>query len=267
MKKIYLIAVVVALVTGVATYIFANELKTSKIVTGVDDATVLIALADIDENTILTESMFQSVKLPVTAVSPSTVSDTKFLCNILLGKAPFLSFIPDQFAHFCLMLGKIIPIGQKTDKGKLSYQLKKGMYAYSVGIGIENGVSYFIKENDKVNIYDVRSPSAQPLLENVRVLKISDYPANIQQNAGVEITSYPVMTLELTKEQIAKMMTVDTSSQNDALFRAVLVSHIEAYGLDDDIANADVPENQRPEPQTNYGMGELTPAPPTTESE
>ena len=259
MKKIYLIAVVVALVTGVATYFFANELKTSKIVTGVDDATVLIALADIDENTILTESMFQSVKLPVTAVSPGTVSDAKDIIGYM---ATSKILKGEQ-----LMLGKIIPIGQKTDKGKLSYQLEKGMYAYSVGIGIENGVSYFIKENDKVNIYDVHNPSAQPLLENVRVLKISDYPANIQQSAGVEITSYLVMTLELSKEQIAKMMTVDTPSQDDGLFRAVLVSHIEAYGLDDDIANAGVPENQRPEPQTNYGMGELTPTPPTTESE
>ena len=48
MKKIYLIAVVIALAAGLATYFFANELKTSKIVTGVDEATVLNALQDIE---------------------------------------------------------------------------------------------------------------------------------------------------------------------------------------------------------------------------
>lgn len=258
MKKIYLIAVVIALVTGVATYFFANELKTSKIVTGVDEATVLIALADIDENTILTESMFQSVKMPVTAVSFGTVSDTKDVIGYM------------ATSKICkgeqLMIAKIIPVGQETAEGKLSYQLEKGMYAYSVSIGIENGVSYFIKENDKVNIYDVRSPSAQPLLENVRVLKISDYPSNIQQDAGTEITSYLVMTLALSKDEISKMMTVDTPAQDDSFFRAVLVSHIEAYGLDDDLANADIPENQNPEPHTNYGMGEITTSPPVTQS-
>ena len=48
MKKIYLIAVVIALAAGVATYFFASELKASKIVTGVDEASVLIALEDIE---------------------------------------------------------------------------------------------------------------------------------------------------------------------------------------------------------------------------
>ena len=54
MKKIYLIAAVIALVAGFATYFFAMELKTSKIVTGVDKATVLVAIQDIKEDTILT---------------------------------------------------------------------------------------------------------------------------------------------------------------------------------------------------------------------
>ena len=75
MKKIYLIAMVIALAAGLATYFFANELKTSKIVTGVNEATVVIALEDIDENTILTADMFQAVKLPQTSVSFGTVAD------------------------------------------------------------------------------------------------------------------------------------------------------------------------------------------------
>lgn len=261
MKKIYLIAVVIALAAGVATYFFANELKTSSIVTGVDEASVLIALEDIEENTILTEEMFQVVKLPVTAVSYSSVSNTKDIIGYMAAGKILKG---EQ-----LMLGKIVPVGKEVDQGKLSYQLEEGMYAYSVSVGIENGVSYFIKENDKVNIYDVTAPS-QPILENVRVIRISDYVSNIQQDTGVEITSFQVLTLELTKEQISKMITVDTPASDpgkgDERFRAVLVSHVEAYGLSDDIKNADIPEDQPPEPHTNYGMGEITPPPPTTQS-
>lgn len=262
MKKIYLIAVVIALAAGVATYFFASELKASKIVTGVDEASVLIALEDIEENTILTEEMFQVVKLPVTAVSYSSISNPKDI----IGYMASVKILKGEQ----LMLGKIVPVGKESDKGRLSFQLDEGMYAYSVCVNIENSVSYFIKENDKVNIYDARTQAAEPLLENVRVIRISDYVSNIQEDTGVEITSFQVFTLELNKEQISKMMTVDTPASDpgkgDEGFRAVLVSHIEAYGLSEDIKNADVPENQVPEPHTNFGMGEIAPPPPTTSS-
>ena len=253
MKKIYLIAMVIALLAGLATYFFANELKTSKIVTGVNEATVLIALEDIDENTILTADMFQTVKLPQTAVSFGTVGEI----NDIIGYMSTDRILRGEQ----LMAGNIIPVGSDKAKGRLSYELADGKYAYSIRVDVENAVSYFIKENDRINIYAQMSPD-KPLLEKVRVLKISDYPSNIQQNAGVEITSFMVMTLELDKKQISKLMTVDTPDANDGRFRAVLVSYAEAYELADDIANADVPEDQPEEPQTNLGMGEITTAPP-----
>ena len=101
--------------------------------------------------------------------------------------------------------------------------------------------------------------SAEPALKNVPVIKLSDYSANIQQDNGTEITSYAVITLALTKEQIPKIMSIGSP-------RVVLVSYVEAYSLADDIAAAGVPEDQPEEPQTNYGMGEITTTPPTTES-
>ena len=251
MKKIYLIAVVIALAAGLATYFFANELKTSKIVTGVDEATVLIALRDIDENTILTEDMFQLVKMPVTAVSYGTVSNT----NDIIGYMAGVKILKGEQ----LMIGKLVPVGKENAKNKLSYQLANGMYAYTISVDIEKGVAYFIKEYDRINIYDKASPSAEPALKNVPVIKLSDYSSNIQQDNGTEITNYAVITLALTKDQIPKLMAISDP-------RVVLVSHVESHSLVNDIANAGVPENQNPEPQTNYGMGEITTAPPTTES-
>lgn len=249
MKKIYLIAAVIALVAGFATYFFAMELKTSKIVTGVDEATVLIAVQDIKEDTVLTKEMFQEIKLPQTAVSFGTVSDVKDIIgymatdNILKGEQ--------------LMARKIARVGDEKADARLSYELANGMYAYTITVEAENSVGFFIKEKDIINIYNRATPAAEPVLSNIPVIRISDYVSNIQEEAGVAITAYSNITLALTKEQIAKIMAIES-------LRVTLVPYVEGYSLVDDIANASVPEDRNDEPQTNYGMGEITTAPPTT---
>ncbi len=250
MKKIYLIAAVIALVAGFATYFFASELKTSKIVTGVDEATVLVAVQDIDKDTILTKEMFQPIKLPQTAVSYGTISSI----NDIIGYMATDEILKGEQ----LMARKIALVGDEKAEGRLSYELGNGMYAYSMTVEIENTISYFLKENDKVNIYNAAAPAAEPVLENVPVIRISNYPANIQQNAGVEITSFAEVTFVLYKEQIPKLMAL-----NGAV-RMVLVPYAEAHELVDDIQNAQVPESRNEVPVTNYGMGEITTAPPTT---
>ncbi len=253
MKKIYLIAAVIALVAGFATYFFASELKTSKIVTGVDEATVLVAVQDIDKDTILTKEMFQPIKLPQTAVSYGTISSI----NDIIGYMATDEILKGEQ----LMARKIALVGDEKAEGRLSYELGNGMYAYSMTVEIENTISYFLKENDKVNIYNAAAPAAEPVLENVPVIRISNYPANIQQNAGVEITSFAEVTFVLSKEQIPKLMAL-----NGAV-RMVLVPYAEAHELVDDIQNAQVPESRNEVPVTNYGMGEITTSPPTTAKE
>lgn len=260
MKKIYLIAAVIALVAGFATYFFASELKTSKIVTGVDEATVLVAVQDIDKDTILTKEMFQPIKLPQTAVSYGTISSI----NDIIGYMATDEILKGEQ----LMARKIALVGDEKAEGRLSYELGNGMYAYTIYVSDENGVGYFIKEDDKVNVYNDNLPSAEPVLKNVPILRIGDYPSNILQDGGTEITSYRIVTLALTKEQIPKMMELENpDSESDKLYRLVLVSYAEAHELVDDIQNAQVPESRNEVPVTNYGMGEITTSPPTTAKE
>lgn len=260
MKKIYLIAVVIALAAGVATYFFANELKTSSIVTGVDDASVVVAIEDIEKDTILTEDMFQVIKLPVTAVSFGTVCNPKDIIGYMTTEK--------IYAGEQLMARKITTVGDGEFKNRLSYELSNGMYGYSIGVSTENAVSHFLKEYDYINIYkkDVIM-SAEPILKNVQVIRISDYTSNVQQEAGVEIMSYSIITLALTKEQIKVLMELEYTGANTSdYFRIVLVSHVESQGIAGDLANAPVPEYRKEEPATNYGMGEITTAPPVTKS-
>lgn len=261
MKKIYLIAVVIALAAGVATYFFANELKTSSIVTGVDDASVVVAIEDIEKNTILTEDMFQVVKLPVTAVSFGTVCNTKDIIGYMTTEK--------IYAGEQLMARKVTEIGNGEPKNHLSYELSNGMYGYSLYVKEENAVSYFLKEYDYVNIYQsAPTASPQPILEKVQVLRISDYNSYVQQEAGTEIMSYTLITLALTKEQIPKLIDLDPADAagSPENFRIVLVSHEEGHGIADDIDKVSIPEDRNKVPQTNYGMGEITTSPPTTKA-
>lgn len=259
MKKIYLIAVVIALATGVATYFFANELKTSSIVTGVNEATVVVAVEDIEKDTILTEDMFQIIKLPVTAVSFGTVSNTKDIIGYMTTEK--------IYAGEQLMARKITTVGDGEPNNRLSYELSNGMYGYSINVSNENAVSHFLREYDYINIYkNDMIPSAEPILKNVQVIRISDYTANVQQEAGVEITSYSTITLALTKAQINVLMGLGGGSNSSDYFRIVLVSHVESHSIAGDIANISVPEDRNEVPVTNYGMGEITTAPPVTKN-
>ncbi len=249
MKKIYLIAAVIALVAGFATYFFAMELKTSKIVTGVNEATVLVAIQDIKEDTVLTKEMFQEIKLPQTAVSFGTVSDI----NDVIGYMAKDRILKGEQ----LMTGRITRVGDERAEGRLSYELANGMYAYTITVEAENSVGFFVKEKDIINIYDRAVPSAEPVLSNIKVIRVSDYVSNVQEDAGVAITAYTTITVALTKEQISKIMAV-------ASLRITLVPYVEGYSLVDDIVKASVPEEQNAEPQTNFGMGEITTSPPET---
>lgn len=251
MKKIYLIAAVIALAAGVATYFFASELKTSKVVTGVDKATVVIAVQDIEKDTVLTEDMFQEKELPVTAVSYGTVCSIKDVVGYMA--------TDKILAGEQLMVRKIALVGDEKADGRLSYQLENGMYAYTISVSIDNAVAYFIKEGDRINVYDDTAVPAELVLENIPVLKISDYPANLLQDGGTEITSYAVVTVSLTKEQIVKMLELDVTDDTpqQSAFRIVLVSYAEGHGIADELNAVSVPEERNAVPQTNYGMGKI----------
>lgn len=250
MKKIYLIAAVIALAAGVATYFFASELKASKIVTGVDKATVVVAVQDIEKDTVLTEDMFQQIDLPVTAVSYGTVCNT----NDVVGYMATDRILAGEQ----LMVRKIALVGDEKSDGRLSYQLENGMYAYTISVAIDNAVAYFIKEDDRINVYDDAVVPATLVLENVPVLRIGDYPVNVLQDSGTEIQSYTVVTVALTKEQIVKMLEIDVTDDqpNQSRFRIVLVSYAEGHGIADELSAVTVSE-ERSEPKTNYGMGQI----------
>ena len=150
MKKIYLIAAIIALAAGVATYFFASELKkdtAAEATTVVEEATVLIAIEDIPQNTILRAEMFEERKLPKDAVIYGTVCDIEEVIGLMSTEKILQG---EQ-----LMARKVGVVGNVNASGRLSYKLENGLYAFTINIDVRNSLGYALKEGDKVNIYNI----------------------------------------------------------------------------------------------------------------
>lgn len=241
MKKIYLFAAIFALVAGLATYFFINSLQHNSAVTGVEEAEVVIAAQDIEKGTPVTAEMFTVQKIPVTAVTPNTVSKVNDIVGyIATGKI----FRGEQ-----IVSGKLA----KTGGGyRLSYDLQNGYYAYSIAVTETTAVGYFVKDGDFVNIYSPQDPKAEEKLKNVEVLSISTYSDNQLQSTGTEITAYTVMTLKLTKEQLDILTPIDSTQ-----LKIALVSYTEGAGISDELAAIKIPEDQPQTPAVNEGNKNL----------
>ena len=59
MKKVYLIAVIFAIIAGVATYMFATEINSKTKFKDAEMVTVLVPTADIEKNVEITADMFE----------------------------------------------------------------------------------------------------------------------------------------------------------------------------------------------------------------
>ena len=268
MRKIYLFAVIFALIAGVATYLFVNSLQHNSAITGVEEAEVVIALEDIDKDTIVTPDMFQVITLPVssitygTLVNPEEVNGFMATEMIRKGEQVLASKLTDLREGDTDL--------ESNGEYRLSYHLGNGQYAYTITVTENDAVAWFLRAGDYINIYDRQGvDTANPILKNILVLESGTYSDHKMAKAGVETTTYALVTLCLTDKQIKTLMPVE------AHIRIALVPYAEGASLTtvpttepatDENGNVLTGDTLK-EPQTNYGMGEITTAPPSTEAE
>lgn len=232
MKKIYLVATIVAIIAGFATYFFAVEIKKNSSIKDVEKASVVISVMDIPADTILTADMLTVVSLPVTSVTGGTASNV----NDVVG---YMTLQPIATGEQLLAsrLALVGMEGTKPVKGsnsRLSYKLEKGRYAYSISIDPNQGISGFLKEGDYIDIYQIGSGTdgiTSLLLQNVRILKVSNYVANLAQSIGTEITSYSELILDLSRDQLIKL----SDAQSNSLLKFALVPYAVGAGIADDL--------------------------------
>lgn len=197
MKKVYLIATVVAIIAGIATYLFATQIQQKTKIENAPTTAVVVAIAAIPENTTVTAEMVALRQLTVDAVTP--------------GAAQKLEDVIGKLSIYPIIDGEQIILSQLNDKensAALSYQLKEGEYAYTVSVDIVSGVGGFISKGDYVDILfttavnDVITTTS--FLKDIKVLRIADYAANYsaKSDGSAPITSYPIVTLSLNEVQI-----------------------------------------------------------------
>ena len=196
MKKVYLLATVMALITGVAVYFFAMNLQSiSTVATGSTPTTpVVVALTNINSNTVITEEMLDIRQMSSTSITPGTAS-TK---EEIIGKvAKYPISAGEQ-----IVVKKLKTLGS-NDGTDLSYQITGNERAITISVDEITGVAGYIRAGDHVDIITTTAsstggdPQTAYLLKNVEVLKVSQKSDNIN---NTEVNSYSTVTLCLSPD-------------------------------------------------------------------
>ena len=223
MKKVYLIATFVAIIAGIATYFFASQISKSQKIENIPTASVVVAKEAINENTTLTAEMLEVRVYTKSSILPGAASTIEEV----VGKLNRYPLVKDEQIN----TDNLITKGVENKDARLSYQLLPGEYAYAIPVDVVQGVAGFISPGDRVDILHtgtVEDTSAdgqivtigniddkgviitQILMKDIKVLKISDYAANVLAekplaDGGEKITSYSVVTLLLNEAQVIQL--------------------------------------------------------------
>jgi pilus assembly protein CpaB len=144
-KKIYLLATVVAIITGFAVYLFASDLAANKQPATVQYEMDYVAAAafDIPVNTVISENMIVLVQVPKDTIAAAAVRDK----NYLIGKTtkyPISS--GEQFFYY-----KVAEIGDNKND-RLSDRIRTGYRAYTLYTDDVLGLAGYLKVGDMVDI-------------------------------------------------------------------------------------------------------------------
>ena len=246
MKKIYIVAVVAAILSAVLLYSFLNAYDDKS---ATDDKVnyktqdVVVALTDIAANTTVTDKMVTVVKMPVDGIHPDAarqradvvglVAKTDFVANEQLIKSKFLS-------------GK--------DAGSaLSYQIEEGKRAMAIEVDSASGVGGYIGAGDLVDVIvvvesktgqsidterkqkmDIAGKVSSIVVEGAKVLRVGDVGY-----VTSPLDVYTSLTLELSPEQCAKLAMAKTMGPLTVTLRYKSnnrILHIGPYSSSDTIS-------------------------------
>ena len=212
MKKIYIIAVVAALLSAVLLYGFLNSYDKKN---GGDSdvnyntAKVVVAAEDIPANTTIKDKMVKVVEIPIDGIHPDAARERIDVVGLVTKS--------DLVADEQIIKSKFV--SGKDGGAALSYQIADGKRAMSVSVENWSGVAGYIEKGDLVDVIavipaepkqDVKTDDGENLevvgrvssvvIESAKVLEVGDvgYVAS-----ALEV--YKSLTLELSQEQCAKL--------------------------------------------------------------
>lgn len=218
MKKIYIIAAILAIVTGIAAYSFGKSLEAEAKPAEIPTTSVVVTTTEIDEGVFITPEMVQLKTVP-----------TEYA---VAGAVTTLGDVVGKVNKYRCMAGQQVTLDQLasteeasiTSGGRLSYTLDEGMRAMTIYVSEVTGVAGYINPGDRVDIiftYDftvkpyvdeenaesknVSISSSGMALENVKVLEAGIITQNLAEENGADKTVYTSLTLELSPEDAIKL--------------------------------------------------------------
>ncbi len=132
MRKVYIIAVLLACIAGLATWYFASNMKKTGEDTQVKTTDAVVAVINLPENTIITADMVQVKKLPTDAVNPLTYTKLEDVINKVT-KVPIAAAEQVMSTKLSETTG--------LDADKLAYNLEDGQRAISITVDSVSGTS------------------------------------------------------------------------------------------------------------------------------
>jgi len=247
MKKVYLVAVVVALIAGICTFLFATQLFKTVSAKSADTTTVLVPQKDIDKDVLIGASDIQ------TLFREEKVFNKDLIENVVLDD----EFLVDKVTNSVLYAGEQINqnrlIDQKADSVTLSLKLPDGYVAYAIKAEDTQGVDGYISEGDTVDLGVIcateeaiknllnpeedengqdtdakdkkkdKDKEEKDLFDEVaevfqvkkfpalKVLKVSNHMSTAaSEENGETVTEYKNITLMVTEEQADELQQIET---------------------------------------------------------
>ena len=185
MKKVYLIAVIVAIIAGVATYMFATE-----------------------KNVEITADMFEGDNPQIVTKEILAADATD---NYVKAQTELVDDANDVHMITVDKLYANEPINKNRLEDKngedvaLSLKLPKGMVAYSFDAGSVKSVDVLVSKTD-----DQGKVKTEIAYKGLKILRVSTNADNsTASQSGTKITTYNTLTVEVTKKQSLKLYEIE----------------------------------------------------------
>ena len=204
MKKVYLIAIVFALIAGFATFMFASDISEKLSYKDANKVTVYVAKQEVPANSTISTENFDTY-----FEAKEIVSDYK-LSDALTNTAESNNAITRQTLYKGEQLTKSKLITSDSSDATLSLKIPDGCVTYSItASGTNSGDGYFAP-GDKVDIYVYNGAKTQIPLKNLEILMVSSKADNdTAETDGKTINSYSTLTLLVTQAQAEKLMSIE----------------------------------------------------------
>ena len=222
MKKVRILALILAIITGVLLYRYLDSVS-EPVVVEVEKSSVVVAASDIPANIPITTEMIKLIQLPEESVHSLAVKDI----NEVIGKVSSSVIIQGEQ----VLSSKLITPG--VGNGTLAYKIEEGMRAITVAVSNTTGLSNMIIPDNRVDIIglysvEVEQPDGEKktidystmLLENVRVLAVDDKMTEQDKAASEE--AYVTLTLEVTPLEALEVSMTEYKSSLRAILRSPL---------------------------------------------